>query len=152
MKKKKYIFLFLILTIGCLLAFLLIMPKIGRPSRSTISRMRTENLDDWRQATLFYINNNNDFPNGLYDVFHYNYRKKSGINPEFLTWFIHKKEHSLIYDDNILEDSRAFNEKIDFELIRENDTWFIQEKKCYPPLFNDLWIMDREGNISHREN
>lgn len=144
--KNKYIFLLLIAS--CLLVFLLIMPKLGLPLRSSINDARTRNLNDWRQAIVFYMEQNGDFPRDLYDVYQLNYREKSGIRIEFLTWYNHKRAKSLIYDNNILEDRLAFNEKIDYELIREDHNWYVQERKNYPPLFKDLWMIDQDGNIS----
>jgi hypothetical protein len=147
MKRKtgKYIFIFSILV--CLVLFL-VMPRLGWPTRGAVNYQRTEQLNNWRQAVIYYLQRNKEYPAGLYDVYQCSKKEKYNIYLAFLIWTGYEREEILVKDYKILENGIVFNEKVEYELIHKGESWFVQEKKIYPRFFKELWMIDQDGNIS----
>lgn len=159
MKRKTFVYIVLSLFLASVLFFLIVvMPRLGRPTRESINRYRTRHLNDWRQATIDYAQQNDDFPESLFEVYLYYDKIKSATYLSFFTWPCIEIEDSLIKNKNILEDKAFFNKTIAYEFVRDGKTWFIREKREDPPFFNkykflkvdedEMLKIDQDGNIT----
>jgi hypothetical protein len=159
MKRKTFKYIVLALFLACFLFFLIvIVPKLGRPNREVVNFFRTTHLNDWRKATINYTQQNDDFPESLFEVYVYNDKIKSVTYLSFFTWACIEVEDSLIKNKKILEDKAFFNKTIAYELVRDGETWFIREKREDPPLLDkykflkvdedEMLKIDQDGNIT----
>lgn len=159
MKRKTSKYVVLALFLVCVLFYLIVFDS-GRPNREDVKFFRTRYLNDWRKATINYKQQNDDFPESLFEVYLYNCNDKTKPTPylSFFTWASIDKEISLIKNKKILEDKALFNKTIAYELVCDGETWFIKEKREDPPLFDkykflkvdedEMLKIDQDGNIT----